>query len=283
MDPLYSKYVHNSTYAFSENSVVAFVELEGLERVSIHTYSFAPFDLFGGVYKGDGSNRKFGDPIQSDIGNENYRIGATININLGLGTSLSEAHGSVSVQHLDMLTGSFEICYSDAIVELSGERIQENTWLANIHNYGSNCTVALSCDIDVFAGITVMYFDKPNPEDGGILFVAGSVKGDRFPANENFVTDDFGNKVMMGVSGVDSDWAYAAPYTELCGNITNEDMSNWNFGIEMDNNGSFTQVWFNSHMYSIDDWNRKFTSLDPKNVSTNTSIDSSSGQFKTKK
>ena len=32
VDPLASKYPWNSTYAFSENQVIAFVELEGLER-----------------------------------------------------------------------------------------------------------------------------------------------------------------------------------------------------------------------------------------------------------
>jgi RHS repeat-associated protein len=35
IDPLAEKYVHNSTYAFSENKVVAHVELEGLESESI--------------------------------------------------------------------------------------------------------------------------------------------------------------------------------------------------------------------------------------------------------
>ncbi|MFC5193317.1 RHS repeat domain-containing protein [Algoriphagus aquatilis] len=37
IDPLADKYVHNSPYAFSENKVVAHVELEGLESVSIQT------------------------------------------------------------------------------------------------------------------------------------------------------------------------------------------------------------------------------------------------------
>ncbi|WP_425637964.1 hypothetical protein ACPUEN_00930 [Algoriphagus yeomjeoni] len=37
IDPLSDKYVHNSPYAFSENKVVAHVELEGLESVSIQT------------------------------------------------------------------------------------------------------------------------------------------------------------------------------------------------------------------------------------------------------
>jgi RHS repeat-associated protein len=35
IDPLANKYVYNSTYAFSENKVVANVELEGLEQLSI--------------------------------------------------------------------------------------------------------------------------------------------------------------------------------------------------------------------------------------------------------
>ena len=33
VDPLASKFPHNSSYAFSENSVIGFVELEGLEKV----------------------------------------------------------------------------------------------------------------------------------------------------------------------------------------------------------------------------------------------------------
>jgi len=36
IDPLADKYVHNSTYAFSENKVTGHVELEGLESVSIN-------------------------------------------------------------------------------------------------------------------------------------------------------------------------------------------------------------------------------------------------------
>lgn len=36
IDPLAEKYVHNSTYAFSENKVIAHVELEGLEAVEAY-------------------------------------------------------------------------------------------------------------------------------------------------------------------------------------------------------------------------------------------------------
>ena len=36
VDPLATTYPWNSPYAFSENSVIAFFELEGLEKVSMH-------------------------------------------------------------------------------------------------------------------------------------------------------------------------------------------------------------------------------------------------------
>src|SRR5690606_31728186 len=63
VDPLSEQYHWQTHYAFSENRVIDGVELEGLERVSIHTASYAPFDRFGGVYKGDGANRTAGtDP-----------------------------------------------------------------------------------------------------------------------------------------------------------------------------------------------------------------------------
>jgi|GEM_PF-1677256 len=40
VDPLAAKYVHNSPYAFSENKVIAHIELEGLESVTINVRSF---------------------------------------------------------------------------------------------------------------------------------------------------------------------------------------------------------------------------------------------------
>jgi len=42
VDPLASKYPHNSTYAFSENQVIDAVELEGLEKVSVNNSGINP-------------------------------------------------------------------------------------------------------------------------------------------------------------------------------------------------------------------------------------------------
>ena len=42
VDPLYAKYPHNSPYAFSENEVIAFVELEGLEKAPSKSTNYTP-------------------------------------------------------------------------------------------------------------------------------------------------------------------------------------------------------------------------------------------------
>ena len=47
VDPLAPKYAYNSPYAFSENSMIAFIELEGLEKIT-HIYNWNPE---GGYYE----------------------------------------------------------------------------------------------------------------------------------------------------------------------------------------------------------------------------------------
>jgi RHS repeat-associated protein len=50
IDPLADKYVYNSPYAFSENQVVAFRELEGLEKVMFMVGLFEPNKGADNVY-----------------------------------------------------------------------------------------------------------------------------------------------------------------------------------------------------------------------------------------
>ena len=65
VDPLASKYPHNSPYAFSENSVIKFVELEGLERGD-HGNDYNP-DLPGTKYSG-GKREILSDIIGRGLG-----------------------------------------------------------------------------------------------------------------------------------------------------------------------------------------------------------------------
>jgi RHS repeat-associated protein len=160
VDPLCKVFPWNGYYTFSENRVIDSVELEGCEKVSIHTYSFAPFDVFGGEFHGDGANRGFGDAISNGRGRENYRIGATVNVDMASGQSSCVPHGSESVQYYDLVKNGVDKCFSNAYVTIENENGIINKWSADIHNYGANCTVAGSCDIDVYSGITMCYCPK---------------------------------------------------------------------------------------------------------------------------
>jgi RHS repeat-associated protein len=108
IDPLADSYVYNSPYAFSENHVTSHVELEGLEKISIHSAGFAPFNKFGGSYKGDGSNRKFGtDPSASS------RIRGTSYLNVtGQGVTRYQQSVPKGSESHDLDTG--EKTYSEA-------------------------------------------------------------------------------------------------------------------------------------------------------------------------
>lgn len=60
IDSLASGYVHNSSYAFSENKVTSHVELEGLEAVEVNQYFFK--DSNGEWQFGAGSSKSVGNP-----------------------------------------------------------------------------------------------------------------------------------------------------------------------------------------------------------------------------
>ena len=62
IDPLAEDYVYNGTYNFSENRVIDAMELEGLEKVSIHV---------AGEYKTENYKGNIVGSIYIDVGNNN--------------------------------------------------------------------------------------------------------------------------------------------------------------------------------------------------------------------
>ena len=102
--------------------------------------------------------------------------------------------------------------------------------------------------------------------------VGGSVKGDRFPSNETYLTDKNGNKLFLGVSGPDAMFNEAlGPYTELFF-AGEERMQNFNLFIMFNDDETFKGVSLgNGKWYELSEWNKNFTSLSPgdQNVGTN--------------
>lgn len=240
--PLAEKYTHNSTYAFSENRVIDSRELEGLERVSIHTGSFAPFDSFGGPlptpyynghnwgvriqgpFHGDGANRQYGtDP------NASSRIYGKVNLDLGAGNTKDalvkvEPRGSVSK---DLVTG--ESTYSEASLSASLVKI-DNQFKLDMHLSGNNDLVPVSPDIDVKPSMTIT--TTPLSNGNKMVHIRGGVTGDGFPSNETYITGQNGVGITLGNSGPNGG-KITGPTTSLPGD-NNRQMSTFNQTIYFD-------------------------------------------------
>ena len=102
-------------------------------------------------------------------------------------------------------------------------------------------------------------------EDGGsTIMFSGSIFGDKFPSNETFITDQNGVGVFLGVSGADGN-----PFTSLP--LDNSKvMSRFTLGVNFDSKGNITGVNANGTSFTVEEWNKRFSNLNPQdgNVST---------------
>lgn len=257
VDPLAAKYVYNSPYAFSENHVVAHRELEGLEKVSIHSSSFAPFKTFGGPYKGDGANRKFSTNPQASS-----RIRGQVNIDASpSGIKQGDVTATGSTSH-NTWTGSSTHSPAEMKAKLGESTTGENSASAKLgfHLSGANKLVPGSPDIDAKGNMTITVQDLG--DKGSVINFSGAITGDKFPANETFITDQSGTGVFLGVSGADGN-----PFTSLPGD-NDRKMSEFNIGVQFDTQGNVQGVQYNGQTYTVEDW--KFQSQNPQSGNTST-------------
>jgi hypothetical protein len=247
-------------YAFSENHVTSHRELEGLEKISIHSQSFIPYKTIGplgegGKYRGD--NRGFGDA-------GNSRMSATIDLNLSGSKGITNTAKSFEGANTYSSTGQL-ITYSAANgdAKLSGNNTVGDISDAKLtfNMAGNNAAISGSPDIDVKGSLSITAMDF---KDGSsFAAISGQITGDKFPANETFATDQSGTRIFLGVSGADG-----RPLTSLPGD-NNREMSTFTMGINFDAKGNATTVSSNGKNYSITEWNKSFTHQNANsNVST---------------
>lgn len=251
IDPLADKYIYNSTYAFSENHVTSHRELEGLEKISIHSQSFIPYKTIGllgegGKYRGD--NRGFGDAGTS-------RISATIDLNLSGTKGITRTDENYDGADTYSSDGEL-ITYSDAngSSKLSGNKTVGAISDANLtfEIAGNNDAISGSPNINVKGNLFISTLDF---QDGSsFAAISGRITGDKFPANETFITDNSGTRVFLGVSGADG-----RPLTSLPGEDNNRQMSSFTIGISFNAKGNVTGVSANGKTYTVEDWNKLFT------------------------
>jgi RHS repeat-associated protein len=280
VDPLTKSYPWYSPYQFAGNKPIAATDLDGLEELWITNNCFAPFDLFGsdlfGSFSGDGEKRKFGD-------GGTYRTSGKAHINLRTAEKPNYVPGtSTSTYHRKNSSGR------DKYVTESKSRIQDEYYYSSpdknyhhlqMHVAGSNKASIFGSFVDIDNHVNI-YFEK-NPEDKSKVLVHGSVQGDRFPANETILNDKNGNQLILGVSSHNGPNKDLGPYVNLPGD-NKRNMQEFSMTILFSKDDTFKGVEFGGKQYSIVEWNKQFTKLDPKvqEVSTKTK---DNGTIQTKK
>ena len=262
IDPLTEEYMDWGSYVFSGNRVIDARELEGLEPVSIHSQSFIPFKNLGPTGEGGsfgGDNRGFGEAGTS-------RIAAKLDLNLS-GNGITMTGKSATGADTYDSDGNI-ITYSDASFQkgtgLGKNSFSDGTSAATdlgFHISGNNDAIFGSPDIDVKGALAIGVFDHKDGSSTAVI--SGEIFGDKFPANETFMTDKDGTRIFLGVSGADG-----SPLTSLPGN-NSRTMSTFTMNVNFNSNGNATGVNYNGTNYSIENWNRRFTNLNPaSNTST---------------
>lgn len=273
VDPLTKGFPMLTPYQYASNSPIENIDLDGLEKISVHTANFAPWMLFahdkGGAYVGDGENRKFGDGGTARV--HGY-------VKLDLSTSVIIEKKGYEALTIYMGNGQLPNVwpynyprsdYSDTQVE--GANITTTSTQSNLsfHIAGNNDAGPAGVptpDIDSRVSFSYTKFSE------NVFGIAGEVYGDRFPANETYITDEKDNKLILGVTGAAGS-AADGPYKYVPGDNKLK-MSKFNLIVTFNTDNTFktVQAGNTGKVMTIAEWNAQFTKLDPKNTSTGTDV-----------
>ncbi len=275
IDPLAPDYPHNSPYAFSENRVIDGIELEGLEVVTVHSFSFAPFDTFAIAYGGDKDNRCYGDRIckDKDKWETNYRIGGSVILDLETDKIIERKLHHSYTNFLKTEDGY--ILQTESEAEWQEDVVFDNgAFFMQVQGNNDGMTWGWNPGyIDVKIDMQIK-FDGYSSDGLRVFNIQGEVYGDRYPSNETYISDISGNKLFLGVSGPDALHPFA-PGTELL--ITAfEDMSRFNFNVVFNEDDTFKGVsLMNGTYFSLKEWNAIFYNLNPQSKETGTNVTNS--------
>lgn len=251
LDPLTEQYNYQSPYNFSENRVIDAFELEGLEKVSIHTRAFAPFKTFGGGFSGNGADRRF-----TTSQNVTSRVKQSVNIDFDQTRPVVSGGIQTSAPSHHQILGNDTAPDRDALknVQIGKTSIgaKKVSFQSEIEAANPLTPKALTPNIDV-DGI----FSISSNQETGTLSISAIVTGDKFPSTESFITDSAGNSVFIGVGALEGN-----PFENLKGE-GGKDIINTNLQIKFDSNGTFQNVIYNGQQYSIQDYNKLFETQNP--------------------
>jgi len=211
VDPLSDKYVYNSTYSFSENNVTTHVELEGLEKVSIHVRSFikapATFDPLGRKFDGDAR------PATTDEG-ATARGRAKITHDFGNGQTTWYRPYANKTTLRTPIFGSGPQEKTGVVDYAKFEGKDGNSVKLGIHYETQNPLTPslITPTVDVDAGFVMNYDEKANS-----IVMGFYGKSDGYPSTEAFIEDASGQRIMLGYS-----YEKGTPGEKLWGNADTE-------------------------------------------------------------
>ena len=251
IDPLYQSYPWNSPYAFSENSVIAFIELEGLEKYSIHTRSFIAAESAGfGIFRGD--NRNFSTDPGYELTGATSRIKQRIDIDTETDQFDVKTESDPTVRYVPFAYKKGKPKLTNWSTDIEKTNLGNKKFKIEAGYSGSDPLAPGAPHVDVDSKFTLIQDD-----DKKFLIVSINLSGDNFPSHESFISDEKNKSIFLGAFSANGTLGAGGLYGE-----DNESLAKMAITINTDSDGNFTGVVYKGQDYSVDEWNAQYEDLD---------------------